>query len=151
MSDSFQLFVEECGLRLTVECLGVAPRDVLAPLALAEQHFLATVSRLEESAVVRLIYITPLTRPDPPQIRDVLWWMASDAWAIEHAQRDLEQWAASFGYEAKTAPAARVFEQHVRQADALSFLLGSVNYQRLLSLYDRDVGPKRVRPDADEP
>lgn len=148
MPDPFDRFVEECGLRLTAECLSVAPRDVLTPLPQVEQHFLVTLSRPEVKAdPVRLIFVTPLATRESPRIRDVLWWVAGDAWVVEQGQRDLGTWAASFGYPADAEPAARLFEQHCRQADVLASLLGDFNYRHLLSLYDSEISPMHAGQD----
>jgi hypothetical protein len=152
MPDPFDRFVEECGLRLTAECLSVAPRDVLAPLSQAEQHFLVTLSRPEVSADgVRLIFVTPLTNSDPPRIRDVLWWVASDAWMLEDSKREIRAWAAAFGHPPDAPATVRLFKQQTEQADSLSNLLGEFQYRRLLDLYDRESSPAGIAPDPDTP
>jgi hypothetical protein len=148
MPDPFDGFAEECGLRLTAESLSVAPRDVLAPISQAEQHFLVTLSRQDVDADgVRLIFVTPLTSSDPPQIRDVLWWTASDAWMLEEGKREIDVWAAAFGYPAGDAATVRLFKQQTEQADSLINLLGEFQYRRLLDLYGRESSPAGVAPD----
>ena len=147
MPDPFARFVDECGLRLTAECLSVAPRDVLTPIAQAEQHFLVTLSRPDVAAdPVRLIFVTPLTSSEPPKIRDVLWWAASDAWMLEEGRREIEAWAAVFGYPPDDAATVRLFQHHTGQADALLNLLGESGYRRLLDLYDRESSPSSAVP-----
>jgi hypothetical protein len=148
MPDPFDGFAEECGLRLTAECLSVAPRDVLAPISQVEQHFLVTLSRQDVDADgVRLIFVTPLTSSDPPQIRDVLWWTASDAWMLEEGKREIDVWAAAFGYPAGDAATVRLFKRQTEQADSLINLLGESQYRRLLDLYGRESSPAEVAPD----
>jgi hypothetical protein len=147
MPDPLDRFVDECGLRLTAECLSVAPRDVLTPIAQAEQHFLVTLSRPDVVAdPVRLIFVTPLTSPEPPQIRDVLWWVASDAWMLEEGQREIGTWAAVFGYPLDHAATVRLFQLQTGQADTLLNLLGEFEYRRLLDLYDRESSPSSAVP-----
>ncbi len=148
MPDPFDGFAEECGLRLTAECLSVAPRDVLAPISQVEQHFLVTLSRQDVDADgVRLIFVTPLTSSAPPQIRDVLWWTASDAWMLEEGKREIDVWAAAFGYPAGDAATVRLFKRQTEQADSLINLLGESQYRRLLDLYGRESSPAEVAPD----
>jgi hypothetical protein len=147
MPDPFDRFVDECGLRLTAECLSVAPRDVLTPIAHAEQHFLVTLSCPDLAAdPVRLIFVTPLTSPEPPRIRDVLWWAASDAWMLEEGRRDIRTWASVFGYPPDDASTVRLFQHQTGQADTLLNLLGESGYRQLLDLYDQDSSPSSAVP-----
>lgn len=147
MPDPLDRFVDECGLRLTAESLSVAPRDVLTPIAQAEQHFLVTLSRPDVVAdPVRLVFVTPLTSPEPPRIRDVLWWAASDAWTLEEGRREIRTWAAVFGYPPDDAATVRLFQHQTGQADTLLNLLGESGYRRLLNLYDRDSSPSSDVP-----
>ena len=148
MPDPFDRFAEECGLRLTAECLSVAPRDVLTPVSQAEQHFLVTLSRPGAGAgCVRLIFVTPLTDPEPPRMRDVLWWVASDAWMVEEGKREIRAWAAAFGYPPDDPATVRLFKHQTEQADSLVNLLGEFQYRRLLDLYDRESSPSGAVPD----
>jgi hypothetical protein len=145
MPDAFERFAEECGLHLTAEPLCVAPRDVLAPLGAMEQHFLVELSRpSSDTAPVRLIFITPVTEPTTPATRDVLWWLAGDAWALERGDRSLEHWAATYGYPPDESATARLFDQCVRQANALAEVLGELDCRRLLTLYEAEVSPSRA-------
>lgn len=146
MPDAFERFAEECGLHLTAEPLCMAPRDVLAPLDAVEQHFLVDLSRMSsDTAPVRLIFVTPVTEPTTPAIRDVLWWLAGDTWALEQGDRKLEHWAATYGYPPDDRATARLFEQCVRQANALTRILGELDYRRLLALYEAEMSPSRAR------
>ncbi len=140
MPDPFESFAEEHGLQLTAEPLPAAPRNILTPLEAAEQHFLVELTRTGTSAApVRLIFVTPLTEPTEPRLRDVLWWLASDAWVLEQGERKLELWAAAYGYPPGEEATARLFALHVRQAEALASLLGEVNYRHLLTLIAQEV------------
>ena len=135
----FEQLAEHCGLRVQAQPLSVAPRDVLAPLAEMEQHYLVTVCRDVSTDPVRLIFAQPLSDPSPPSVRDVLWWLASDAWAVARASGELRSWSSTFGYPAQAESTRRLFEYHVRQASALASLLGELGYRRLLALYDADL------------
>ena len=138
----FEQLAEQCGLRVQAQPLTVAPRDVLAPLGEMEQHYLVTLCRDASAEPVRLIFAQPLSEPSPPSIRDVLWWLASDAWAVARARGELPSWSSTFGYPAHSDATRRLFEYHVRQASALATLLGEFGYHRLLALYDADLrGP----------
>lgn len=144
MPDPFDQFAADRGLRLTAERLGMAPRDVIAPLEDVEQHYVVTLSNPATGTSFRTIFATPLTDPAPPAVRDVLWWTASDAWMLEQTQRTIEQWAPMYGYPASEGATARLFQQHVEQADALEALLGEFHYRRLLSLYESETAPTRL-------
>ena len=143
--DAFDQFADECGLRMTAEPLCVAPRDVLAPLEGLDQHFLVSLSRLGViEATVRLVFLTPVTSRSGPSIRDVLWWMAGDAWVLERADGDINAWAATYGYPSTDEPTVWLFDQASRQSKDLERLLGGADMKRLLALYETEMGPSRT-------
>jgi hypothetical protein len=147
LPDPFERLAAECGLRLMCDELCAAPRDVLTPLAEAERHFVVTVSAPDrESPGVRLIFAVPLANAAGPAVRDVLWWLAGDAWAVERSGGAANAWAAMYGYAPADATAEPLFAAHARQAAALQQLLGPTAYHRLLALYDAELaGPTRRR------
>ena len=60
VSDPFERFASECELRVTAEVLSVAPRDVLAPLADADEYFLVTLTGPRPDAgSIRLLIVIP--------------------------------------------------------------------------------------------
>jgi hypothetical protein len=135
MSDPFERFADECGLRLTAEPLRVAPRDLLAPVDTVEQHFLVSLSRTGTGVdPMHVIFLTPAAGGASPSIRDALWWVAGDAWVIEQSEGRLDRWAATYGYPVENDATARLFEQFARQSSALSRLLGDADLRRLLSI-----------------
>ena len=138
--DPFERFAGECGLRITAEQLHSAPRDILHPPAESDQQFLVTIrgARSDEPSV-RLAFATPLTDREPPSRRDILWWLASDAWAIREAEGDLSRWATSYGYPANDETTARLFDQHARQTVSLEALLGKERLARLLAIYGSEI------------
>lgn len=144
-SDAFEQFAEGCGLRLTAEPLCVAPQDVLDPVESVEQHFLVSISRAGSKAPpVRLVFLKPVTDRDTPSMREVLWWMAGDAWVLERANQELDTWAATYGYPAEAEATAWLYEQARRQAGGLARLLGDENMRALMELYEAQVGPSRA-------
>lgn len=145
MPDQFEAFAEHCGLRMEHELLYVAPRDVLHPPSDSDQYFLVTLSGPAGDLPVRLVYAIPLTDADAPGVRDVLWWLAGDAWALEQTGRILDAWAAHYGYPPADSATRRLFELHVRQATALDALLGPVDYRRLITLYGLQVARRPTR------
>lgn len=145
MLDPIEQFAEGCALRMDAEPLSVAPRDVLAPLDSVEQHFLVTLTRAgADSPPVRLVFLTPISSGGEPSLRNVLWWVAGDAWAIAQGDGELVRWAATYGYPPDAEATAWLFEQASRQAAALRALLGDSDMQRLMTLYEADVGPSRA-------
>lgn len=144
-ANPFERFAAECGLSLTAEELYWAPRDVLLPPAESDRYFLVTIRRVATDAVLRLVYLTPFTDPDAPGVRDVLWWIAGDAWEVERAGIALAPWAADHGFASGDEATLRLFECHQRQATALRRLVGDAAYRRLLDIYDAEVSPSRPR------
>jgi hypothetical protein len=138
--DVFESFAAQCQLQLRAEPLVSAPRDVLADIEETEQHYLVTLTSRVSEASVRSVFIKPTIDPSLPDFRDVLWWLASDAWAVRQSGRELERWARVYRYSPDAEPTARVFERHLAQSEALERLLGQIAYDRLLSLYDAEVG-----------
>ena len=138
--DVFERFAAQCRLQLRADPLVAAPRDVLADIEEAEQYYLVTLTSGMADGAVRSVFIKPTVDPSPPDVRDVLWWLASDGWAVRQSGRDLARWASAYRYPPDAEPTARIFARHVAQSDALEQLLGQVAYDRLLSLYDAEVG-----------
>src|SRR5690606_12608474 len=119
-------------------------RDVLAPIDELEQHFLVSLTRSGTAEPpVRLVFLAPLGMPGGPSTREILWWLAGDAWALDRADHDLTEWAALYGYAETDGAMGWIFEQASRQAAALAKLLGDSNMRRLLVLYEAEVGPSR--------
>lgn len=143
---TFERFAHDHELRMTAEPLTIAPRDVLAPIEGVEQHFLVSLSRAgTRGEPVRMVFVTPLSEHGGPSIRDVLWWVAGDAWAVERADRNADLWAATYGYPTASAAASWLFDQALRQRNALATLLGDDNMQRLLTLYETEIGDSWTR------
>lgn len=76
-------------------------------------------------------------------MREVLWWVAGDAWVLERANGDLTAWSATYGYPATGEAVNWLFEQATRLAAELARLLGDADMQRLMALYEAEVGPSR--------
>lgn len=139
-ADSFERFAATCGLHMVVEPLYSAPRDVIQEPAESDQAFLVTLDLTRgQSSPVRLIFLSPLADPTPPNCRDVLWWLAADAWAIAEADGDSERWASSYGYQVRDGATTRLYEIHVSQAQALERLVASGRYRELLALYAAEI------------
>lgn len=137
--DPFAGLAARCGLEMSTAELHVVPRDVLAPPGDVGRHTLVTLGRAESDAVVRVLFVTEEEDGRPVAIRDVLWWLSSDSWAVENADRDLAHWIALYNYPDDDRAAARLFELHVAQAAALVELLGESAYKELLSVYQAEV------------
>jgi hypothetical protein len=140
LPDTFERYAVQCGLRLESEPVLAAPRDVLTPLSDADQHHLVSLES-RSGDTLHVIFITPLIDSAPPGVRDVLWWLAADAWAVERSGRSVGRWASAYGYPPETDATARLFNQHVAQARTLSTVLGDENYRRLLALYEAEAAP----------
>ena len=72
-------------------------------------------------------------------MRDALWWLAADAWAIERADGDMERWASTYDYPLESAATKRLFERQLRQTSTLRALLCGDQYRQLLELYEGEV------------
>ena len=139
-SDRFADFAARHGLHIEQEELAASPRDVVAPPREIESHTLLTLHGPKADAVpLRTLFVSEATDSRPPSVRDALWWLSSDSWAIERAGRDCRMWAATYGYPDADAATVRLFRLHLRQAENLAALLGEDLYRELLALYEREV------------
>lgn len=142
-ADEVERLAAACGLTLTAEALYSAPRDVASPPAEMDQHHLVTLARRSgERGALRLVFVTPLIDASAPTLRDVLWWLAGDAWAIERAGAALERWAAIHGYPLEDPASAQLFARHVTQASSLKAWLGADAYRSLLAAYAGEIGAR---------
>ena len=144
--DPFEAFAERSGLRMRAESVYSAPRDVLHPPADSDQAFLVTLnreSRPDDS--LSFVYFLPMTEEKLPGVRDVLWWLAADGWAIDKAENDLAAWATGYGYAIDDPATARLFSIHRRQQAALRKLLGDGQHAELLGLYCSEVSSQPAR------
>ena len=143
--DAMSRFAATCRLRLTAEPLYHAPYDVVEPPSEAEQAYLVNlgVDDPTSTSAMRLVFFVTMPERERsahvsevrPTVRDVLWWLAADAWAIEHARRDPLSWAAHHGFDSNE-PATRLrFDRRLRQSQDLHALLGETSYRRLLTTY----------------
>jgi hypothetical protein len=124
---------------MTADAMYVAPRDVLHPPTESDELYVVTLTCPAHAATpLHLIFAMPLTEGRAPTMRDVLWWLASDAWAIETAHRGLAAWAAQHDYAVDAPATARLFARHVQQATDLAALLGPMAYRRLLALFEAE-------------
>ena len=147
--DPFVRFAAGCGLQISTADLPFAPRDVLSPPANLEWFSLVTIaSDRTQSAVMRALYIADASDPRPPSVRDVLWWLAADSWALEQANRDFRRWAATYQYPESDSASMRLFRLHVEQATALAALVGEQSYRELLGLYESSIGTQRLSASA---
>ena len=136
--DIFARCAAECQLALRAHPLVGGPRDVLADLEETDHFYLVTLGSRVSDATLQTIFVKPAVNASPPDLRDVLWWLASDAWVVRQSGREREQWAREHRYPPGAEATARLFEQHLLQNDALVRLLGEAEYQRLLALYDAE-------------
>jgi hypothetical protein len=146
-SDQFADFAARHGLSVEREELPNAPRDVVAPPRELELHTLLTLrSGRADAEPLRMVFVSDAADPRMPSIRDALWWLSSDSWAIEHSGRNPRQWAATYGYPDAEPTTIRLFRLHLRQADSLTELLGGSVYRELLAIYEAEIA---VRPQSD--
>lgn len=149
LPDAFASLATEAGLLIQSEALHLAPRDVAAAPSEMEQYYLVVLSRQGDAdQEVRLIFATPIAEHREPSMRDVLWWLAGDAWSIECAGGKLTEWAAHHGYSTRDAGTAALFDLSVRQTSSLRALLGAGLYARIIAAYDVEVHPRRVHERA---
>ena len=139
-TDPFEQLATDCGLRVSAERVRLAPRDLAAPADEVEQCYLITVAGVEGGTVARLAFVRALQDPSPPSVRDALWWLASDAWAVERSGGDLTRWAASQRLTLTDTAVGREFAHYSAQSRALALALGAAAYQRLLAIYESSVG-----------
>lgn len=141
--DHFDRFAAECGLRITVENISAAPRDVTAPPSDLDRYFLVSLSSFRgDLAPLRMVFIDDPAR-DGPTFRDVLWWLSADCWGAEQSGRDYPRWAEMYQYAHDDLAARRLFELHVSQAVALNEMLGDAAYRALLGIYTAELQGKR--------
>ena len=138
-TDPFEQLAAECGLRLSVERLSLAPRDLVAPPEEAERSYLVTLTEAEGGAAARLVFVTSLREAKPPGLRDALWWLAGDAWAIERSAGDVAKWAATHRLTNAASIVTVEFDHYRTQARLLAAALGEETYRRLLDAYETDV------------
>jgi len=139
-SDSFSRFAAHHRLQISTAELSIAPRDVVAPPSELGRHTLVTLSGPRADAEsLQLLFVTEASDLRPVSVRDALWWLVSDSWAIEQAERDFTRWAATYQYPDGDPASLRLFQLHSEQRDALMALLGESAYQDLLRVYEVDV------------
>lgn len=138
--DPFEQFAAACALRIRAEPLFHAPYDIFEAPEEADDAYLVTLSGATQADTrgVRLVFLVPAVAPGPG-MRDALWWLAAEAWTMEHAGRDLASWAADHDVDAHAEITARRFEQRRQLAEALRALLGDEDFARLLALYREQV------------
>lgn len=139
-SDAFVRFATQCGLQMATVEVSAIPRDVLAQPAELEWHTLMTLDRPgSRRAAIQTVFIGETADRRAPSIRDALWWLASDCWALEHVERDYSRWAATFHYSVDDPATSRLFQLHLDRAKALIALLGRSGYDELLALYTAEI------------
>ena len=146
-TDPFEQLAAECGLRVSVERLSLAPRDLVAPPEEAERSYLVTLTGAEGGVAARLVFVSSLRETELPGLRDALWWLASDARAIERSAGDVAKWAAIHHLTSAVTIATAEFDHYKAQARMLAAALGEESYRRLLEAYDAEV--MRVGSDAE--
>lgn len=138
-TDPFEQLAAERGLRASVERVSLAPRDLAAPPDEAERCYLVTLAGPEGGTVARLAFVTSLLDPRSPALRDALWWLAGDAWAVERSGGDPVRWAAACGLTGAEDVAASEFEHYTAQTRALATALGDDAYRQLLAAYQAEL------------
>src|SRR5579884_1892360 len=135
-SDPFLAFATKHGLRIVTDDLCIIPRDVLASPAESDRHTLVTlIGRHAAVEPLRVLFVGEGCDVRPPSIRDVLWWLSSDSWALDQADRDCSAWAREYSYPDEDPATLRLFRVHSRNAQQLKHLLGQPAYDELLQLY----------------
>lgn len=151
MEDPFTRFATECGLSISAEAIYCAPYDIAEPPWEAEQAYLVTVitDSPTSARALQLVFMVASDLDDDggdmddagmgvPQVRDVLWWLAADAWSIEHASRDLAIWTDQHGFDADSDTVRRRFEILLQQAVRLADMIGEADYSRLVELHRQE-------------
>lgn len=115
--------------------LNAAPRDLAAPPDEHERYTLVELRRGDNECSVRVLFLSDASTAEPTSLRDVLWWLASDAWAVERAERDAAKWRSVLRYTDDNEASAHLFSLHVTQTEKLSELLGDDAYRDLLARY----------------
>ena len=147
-TDPFEELATEYGLRVSIERVTLAPRDLAAPPDESEQCYLITLAGPEGGTAARLAFVRAVQDPTPPSVRDALWWLASDAWAVEGSRGDVANWAATQRLTATDAMIAREFDHYSTQTRSLAAALGPDVYRRLLAAYEASVGGARTRVES---
>lgn len=143
--DPFESFAAEHRLQLKADELVLAPRDVAAsPEELGRQFLITIFGPRDDVGSVRLIFSIDSSPEHPPATRDVLWWLASDAWAVEKSNHDYRRWITMHGYDDDVS-SLRAFRLHEQQSNALAGLLGIQPYRELIALHDQQVAAKPRR------
>jgi hypothetical protein len=119
----------------------------VAPPEEADRSYLVTLIGAEGGTAARLVIVTSLLESRLPGLREALWWLASDAWAIERSAGDVAKWAASHGLTNAATIATAEFDHYGTQARLLAAVLGEDTYRRLLDAYETYV--MRGGPDAE--
>ncbi len=151
MEDPFTRFAIECGLSISAEAIYYAPYDIAESPGEAEQAYLVTISTGSPTTVTSLHLVFMVAtdldggRGDTgddgmgsPRARDVLWWLAADAWSIEHASRDLATWTAQHGFDTESGVVRRRFDILLKQAVGMAVMLGETDYARLVELHEQE-------------
>lgn len=142
-SDQFADFAARHGLRVEREELAAAPRDVVAPPRELDSHTLLTLrSGTADSEPLRMLLVSDASDMRTASIRDALWWLSADSWAIEHSGRDFRQWVTIYGYPDAEPATLRLFRLHLRQAEKLAVLLGASLYRELLAIYQAEIAAR---------
>lgn len=136
MTDPIEALIEECGISVTMEPIPFGPRDPLATIDEAHQHYLVQIGAGHSEACVRMVYQVPLSDEGPPPRARVLAWLAGDVWAIEHSHFRHSEWAAVYGLPADAPGVRQMFDCHAGAASTLKNVLGEVPYRRLLAIYE---------------
>ena len=140
--DPFVDFATQRGLRISTADLPAVPRDVLAPPSDLQWYTLVTLSGASADSVpIQTLFITEASDPRPASVRDLLWWLSSDCWALEQADREYAGWAATYHYPADDPATQRLFQVHIEQASLLIATLGERAYRELLALYVAEIKP----------
>jgi hypothetical protein len=133
--DTFEQFARTSGLQIATTPLNAAPRDLAAPADEHESYTLVELRRDGLESPLRVLFLSEASCTEPPSLRDVLWWLASDAWAIERGEWDATKWRSVLRYSTDSDASARLFNLHRSQTEMLSALLGEDAYRDLLAKY----------------
>lgn len=134
--DPFVQFADRHRVELSMEPLPGIPRDIAAPPRDQEAFVLITCSAARADAEpLRLVFVSSAAEDRAATVRDGLWWLAADSWAVERAGGDFGSWCAIYDYPDDDPATIRLFRLHADQARRLCWMLGEAVYQELLALY----------------
>lgn len=68
----------------------------------------------------------------------MIWWLSSDACAVEHARHDYDSWAAIYEYPTGELATRRLYALHSRQSARMKMMLGDAGYRDLLRIYEEE-------------